>query len=238
MTLEAGGLSASSVKDEGYGHHHEQESEDDAVVLLSGAVEPGDNHGGLTIGHPGRAVKGEGSAACLYGDSLCIEAMPRPVHCIVAVAPDGAIGAAGRLAWDIPEDARYFRDLTEGGVMIEGPVCYAELGGVLPGRGTVVVSRDVNRVYPGAERASDMTAALALAQAMPWPGPVWITGGQRVYAEGLPHCERLYITRVGLNIVGDRFFPADWEQAFPRILSQRVSRHGKIPLSFEVRARL
>jgi len=163
--------------------------------------------------------------------------MPRPVHCIVAVAPDGAISASGRLAWDIPEDSRYFRDLTEGGVMIEGPVCYAELGCALPGRGTVVVSRDPTRVFPGAVRASDMASALALAQTMPWPGPVWITGGQRVYAEGLPHCDRLYITRVGLRIAGDRFFPDGWERDFPRVLSQRQSHHGDIPLSFEVRAR-
>ena len=163
--------------------------------------------------------------------------MPKPVHCIVAVAPDGAIGAAGRLAWDLPEDSRYFRAMTEGGVMIEGPVCYAELGCALPGRGTVVISRDASRIFPGATRAGDMTEALALARAMPWPGPIWITGGERVYAEGLPHCDRLYITRVGLRIAGDRFFPAGWEQAFPRVLSQRQSHQAGITLSFEVRSR-
>ena len=164
-------------------------------------------------------------------------AVPKPVHCIVAVAPDGAIGARGRLAWDIPEDSRYFRDLTEGGVMIEGPVCYAELGRALPGRGTVVISRDASREYAGAARAGDMTEALAFAQAMPWPGPVWITGGERVYAEGLPLCERLYVTRVGQRIRGDRFFPSGWEQAFPRVLSERRSSQGDISLVFEVRAR-
>lgn len=163
--------------------------------------------------------------------------MPKPVHCIVAVAPDGAIGAGGRLAWDIPEDSRYFRELTSGGVMIEGPVCYAELGQALPARGTVVISRDAARQFPGATRAADMAEALAIAQSMPWPGPVWITGGQRVYAEGLPFCERLYITRVGLPIKGDRFFPSGWERDFPRVLGSRVSRHGEIPLVFEVRAR-
>lgn len=163
--------------------------------------------------------------------------MPKPIHCIVAVAPDGAIGAAGRLAWDIPEDARQFRDLTAGGVMIEGPVCYAELGQALPGRGTVVLSRDPAKTFPGAVRAANMAEAVSLAQAMPWPGPVWITGGERVYAEGLPLCERLYITRVGHRIAGDRFFPSGWEQLFPRVLSHRQSRHLGITLDFEVRAK-
>lgn len=163
--------------------------------------------------------------------------MPKPLHCIVAVAPDGAIGAAGRLAWDIPEDSRQFRDLTAGGVMIEGPVCYAELGRALPGRGTVVVSREPSRTFPGAERAASLSEAVALAQDMPWPGPIWITGGERIYAEGLPLCERLYITRVGLRIAGDRHFPQGWEAMFPRVLSERCSHQGDISLAFEVRAR-
>lgn len=161
---------------------------------------------------------------------------PKPLHCIVAVAPDGAIGAQGRLAWDIPEDTRQFLALTEGGVMVEGPLCYAELGKALPNRGTVVVSRDPAKRFPGAERAASLAEAVRLAQAMPWPGPVWIAGGERIYAEGLPLCARLYITRVGLDIRGDRFFPRDWEARFPRLLSRRVSRQGDIPLSFEVRA--
>ena len=164
--------------------------------------------------------------------------MPRkPVHAIVAVAPDGAIGAKGRLAWDIPEDTRRFMALTEGGVMIVGPLCYAELGRALPGRGTVVISRDPAKVFPGAERAATLEAAVELAARSPWPGPIWITGGERVYAEGLPWCERLYITRVGLSIEGDRFFPKGWETDFPRVLSRRVSRQGDIPLVFEVRGR-
>lgn len=162
--------------------------------------------------------------------------MSKPVHCIVAVAPDGAIGAAGRLAWDIPEDTRQFVALTEGGVMIEGPLCYAELGKALPNRGTVVVSRDPAKRFPGAERAATLAEAVSIAESMSWPGPIWITGGERVYAEGLGLCARLYITRVGLEIRGDRFFPRDWERRFPRILSQRFSRQGDIPLSFEVRA--
>jgi len=162
--------------------------------------------------------------------------MAKPVHCIVAVAPDGAIGAAGRLAWDIPEDTRQFIALTEGGVMVEGPLCYAELGKALPNRGTVVVSRDPAKGFPGAERASTLAEAVALARNMPWPGPVWITGGERVYAEGLGLCSRLYVTRVGLAIRGDRFFPRDWERRFPRILSRRLSRQGEVELSFEVRA--
>lgn len=158
----------------------------------------------------------------------------KPIHCIVAVAPDGAIGAAGRLAWDIPEDTRQFIALTEGGVMVEGPLCYAELGKALPGRGTVVVSRDPSKRFPGAERAATLGEAVATAQAMPWPGPVWITGGERIYAEGLPLCSRLLITRIHRDFAGDRSFPADWPALFTRLVSRKHGMHEGLEYDFEI----
>ena len=237
FTKAAFASSSARVEDKGYANDHEQESEDDAVVLLGGAVKPGDNHGVATLGCPGGCVKDEGTVACLWHESASDRGMPKPIHCIVAIAPDGAIGAAGRLAWDIPEDTRYFQAMTEGGVMIEGPVCYKELGKPLPARGTVVIARAGEGAFPGAEVVATMSEAVALAQSMPWPGPIWITGGERVYAEGLPLCERLYVTRVGMEIKGDRFFPKNWEQAFPTVISQRFSRQADTVLSFEVRTR-
>ena len=118
--------------------------------------------------------------------------------------------------------------------MIEGPACYAELGRALPGRGTVVVSRDPAKSFPGAERAADLTAALAVAEAMPWPGPIWITGGERIYAEGLPLCSKLLITRIHREFVGDRTFPANWLASFPRLVSSQGGEVDGLRYTFEV----
>ena len=52
--------------------------------------------------------------------------MPKPIQCIVAVARNGVIGSSGRLPWHLPEDLAWFLETTRGGVMIEGPACYAE----------------------------------------------------------------------------------------------------------------
>ena len=123
--------------------------------------------------------------------------VPKPLQCIVAVARNGVIGKEGKLPWHIPEDLAWFLDQTRGGVMIEGPACYAELGKALPDRGTVVVSRDPTKTFPGAERAASLAEAIVIAERMDqWTGPTWITGGERIYAEGLPLCERLLITRI------------------------------------------
>jgi dihydrofolate reductase len=124
---------------------------------------------------------------------------------------------------------------TQGGVMIEGPACYAELGKALPGRGTVVVSRNPAKVFPGAEQATSLAEAIVIAERMEqWPGPTWITGGQRIYAEGMPLCERLLITRIDRDFEGDRFFPADWQKVFPRLVSAKEGSLEGLDYRFEV----
>ena len=161
--------------------------------------------------------------------------VPKPLQCIVAVARNGVIGKAGRLPWHIPEDLAWFMDQTARGVMIEGPACYAELGKALPGRGTVVVSRDPAKSFPGAEQAASLAEAIVIAERMDqWTGPTWITGGERIYAEGVPLCERLLITRIDGDFDGDRFFPADWQKHFTRLVSSKKGREGNLGYRFEV----
>lgn len=119
--------------------------------------------------------------------------------------------------------------------MIEGPACYAELGKALPGRGTVVVSRDPAKSFPGAESATSLAEAIVVAERMKaWPGPTWITGGERIYAEGLPLCERLLITRIERDFAGDRFFPADWWKIFTKLVSSKKGEYQGLGYAFEI----
>ncbi len=162
--------------------------------------------------------------------------MTKPVYAIVAVAANRVIGAAGRLPWHFPADDAYFREITRGGVMIEGPLCYRELGGALPDRGTVAISRDAGARFAGAERAADLGAALELARRMSWPGPVWISGGQWLYEAALPLCERLYVTEIDAEYAGDRFFP-DWRASHPVTLASREAVDSGVTLRFRVYAK-
>ncbi len=151
------------------------------------------------------------------------------------MARNGVIGAAGKLPWHIPEDLAWFMEQTAGGVMIEGPACYAELGRALPGRGTVVVSRDAAREFPGAEKAASLAEAIVIADRMEgWEGPIWITGGERIYAEGLPLCDRLLITRIDRDFDGDRFFPTDWQRVFTKLVSSKSGSQDGLGYAFEV----
>jgi dihydrofolate reductase len=156
---------------------------------------------------------------------------------MVAVSLNNVIGKReGGLPWDIPEDTAYFKEHTAGGVMIEGTVCYKELGGPLPDRGTVVVSTSARKSFPGASRASSLDVALRIADKLPYDGPVWICGGERIYAEGLSHCSRLYITRIDKVYEGEgmKVFPSDWSKYFTRLVSSRASKNEDINFVFEV----
>lgn len=162
--------------------------------------------------------------------------MPKPVYAIVAVAANRVIGRAGRLPWSFPTDTAYFLATTRGGVMIEGPACYAELGGALPDRDTIVVSRDASKTFPGATRAASLEEALEIANRSARPGPVWIAGGQWLYEAALPECDRLFVTEIGAAYPGDRFFP-EWRTTHPRVISAYAASESGVSLVFSVYAR-
>ncbi len=117
--------------------------------------------------------------------------------------------------------------------MVEGTSTFAELG-ALPDRGTVVVTRAASKVFPGAETASSLVEAIQKAKLMPFPGPVWICGGESIYAEGVSMCDRLYITRIHADFDGDRRFPSDWQQYFSKLISSRDSSHNGVEFTFEI----
>ena len=162
--------------------------------------------------------------------------MPKPVYAIVAVSRGRVIGRAGRLPWVLPRDTAYFLECTRDGVMIEGPGCYAELGGALPDRDTIVISRDSGKTFPGALRAADLESALQLAQVSTRPGPVWISGGQWLYEAALPLCDRLYVTEIDADFAGDRFFP-EWRKSHPVLFSSRDAEDSGVSLKFRVYSR-
>jgi dihydrofolate reductase len=131
---------------------------------------------------------------------------------IVARARNGVIGANGQLPWHIPADLRHFKTLTQGAPMIMGRKTFESLPGLLPGRRHIVLTRNPDWSEEGAETATSVKTALALANAP----RVSIIGGAEVYALFLEHCDRIEMTEVHADFAGDTFFPpiaeANWKE--------------------------
>ena len=131
--------------------------------------------------------------------------MPSRISLVAAVARNGVIGDAGRLPWHLPEDLKRFKTLTMGHVMIMGRRTHESIGRPLPGRRTIVVSRQAGLDLPGVEVASSLEAAIALAGEAP---EIFVVGGGEIYAQALPLAHRLLLTEVEATPPGDAFFPA------------------------------
>ncbi len=159
----------------------------------------------------------ESSDACLPS-GRGRAARPR-VTLVVARARNGVIGADGGLPWHLPEDLKHFRALTTGHSIVMGRRTWESIGRALPGRRSIVVSRDAQRHFAGAEHASSLDEAIEIAgQAGSDPSiatdEVFVIGGAQLFAAALPIAERAVATEIDRDYEGDTLFDALDPQAW------------------------
>ena len=121
-----------------------------------------------------------------------------------AQARGGVIGADGGLPWHLPEDLALFRRLTTGSTVVMGRRTWESLSErfrPLPGRLNVVLTSDRGWAADGAHPAGSVDEVLADHRAF------WVIGGGAVYAEFLPHADRLVVTDVDVEVDGDTWAP-------------------------------
>ncbi|MFZ3087918.1 MAG: dihydrofolate reductase [Methylotenera sp.] len=133
---------------------------------------------------------------------------------IVAIANNGVIGVNNTLPWHLPEDLKRFKALTMGHHIIMGRKTYESLERLLPGRTTVIVTRNSHYKIEGALIANSLQAAIALCKD---DDEVFLIGGAELYQNGLKLAHKLYITEIALEVEGDAHFPAyqtnEWQEA-------------------------
>ena len=121
---------------------------------------------------------------------------------IAAISLNRVIGRGNSIPWHLPEDFKWFKQITMGQVIVMGRRTYESIGRPLPGRTTVVLTRSVASL-PGVVVAPGLDAIDWEREAR----EVFICGGAQVYAEALPRCSDLYLTLVKREVEGDVFFP-------------------------------
>jgi len=133
-----------------------------------------------------------------------------PVVLVAAVARNGVIGGGNKLLWRLSTDMKRFRALTMGKPLIMGRKNNEAIGRLLPGRETIIVTRNPDYKAPGAHVAPDVERALAVANRIAremGANEIISAGGGEIYAQTIDVAERLFITEVDLAPEGDVFFP-------------------------------
>ena len=125
------------------------------------------------------------------------------VSLVVAIARNGVIGRNNGLAWHLSSDLKRFKALTMGKPMLMGRKTWDSIGRPLPGRRSLVLTRDRAFRAEGAEIVHDWDAALAAAAGT----ELMVVGGAEIYALALPHADRLHLTEVEAAPEGDVRFP-------------------------------
>jgi len=130
------------------------------------------------------------------------------ISIIVAISQNGVIGREMDLPWHLSADLRRFKALTMGHHIVMGRKTYESIGRLLPGRTTVIITRQSEYQIPGATVVNSIEQALAVAAD---DHETFIVGGRQIYDLALPRVDTLYITRVHADVEGDtRLDTIDW----------------------------
>jgi dihydrofolate reductase len=134
---------------------------------------------------------------------------------VVAMAENRVIGDGQGLVWHLPDDLRRVKMLTMGCPLIMGRKTWDSIGRPLPGRGSIVMTRDIGWQADGAISVTSMSAAIAASRrwikendaARP---QIILFGGGEIYRQGLDYCTIVERTVIAAEVDGGAnaaFFP-------------------------------
>lgn len=160
------------------------------------------------------------------------------VSIIAAMDRKRGIGVGAKLPWRLSADLKRFRELTMGHHIIVGRKTFESIGRPLPGRRTIVVTRDRNYKAEGCEVAHSVEDATRLARES-GESEAFICGGAEIYAESIETADRMYLTFVGAEVAADTFFPEfderEWREQ--ESVYQPADEKNQYPFTFKLLVR-
>lgn len=137
-----------------------------------------------------------------------LEDVPR-LTLVAAHARNRVIGDGPDIPWNSREDFAHFKSTTLGHTLVMGRVTHESIGRPLPGRRTIVLTRDSEWSAEGVDVAHTFDEALAMAATPSDRGDreVFVAGGAQVYAAAMPYATHQVVTEMHLEVDGDAFYP-------------------------------
>jgi dihydrofolate reductase len=155
------------------------------------------------------------------------------ISLIVAMAKNRVIGIDNTLPWHLPADLKHFKALTMGHHIVMGRKTYDSIGRPLPGRTSVVVTRNRELKIEGCIIAHTLDQAIAACNG---DDEIFVVGGAELYAQALAIADRLYITEIQKSVRGDAYFPDFRRDEWREISREACSQQEPQPLEYHFAA--
>ena len=155
---------------------------------------------------------------------------------VVAMGNNNAIGKDGGMPWHMPADLAYFKRVTMGKPMLMGRKTFESIGRPLPGRDSIVVTRDRDWKAPGAIVVHDIETGLKLADSAATARGVKeiaVIGGASIYEALLDKVDVLYVTELHATFDADTFFPGIDVEEWAETSREAHSADEKNPLAYD-----
>lgn len=154
---------------------------------------------------------------------------------LVAADTNYVIGKENRLPWHLPNDLKYFKNLTWGMPIVMGRKTFESIGKPLPGRKSIVITRNRDWSAGGTTVVHGVQEAIQAAQVY-GVREIFVIGGAAIFQTAFAEAHRLYLTRIHHAFEGDVFLPSinekEWQQV--RSLHQLPDEKNRYAHTFEV----
>jgi dihydrofolate reductase len=158
---------------------------------------------------------------------------------IVALAENRVIGIDNKLPWYLPNDLKYFKQVTMGKTIVMGRKTYESIGKPLPGRTNIIITRQAGYQPPNANDSvkvvDSLQAARELAESVALingQDEAMIIGGAEIYSQALTLVDRMYLTEVHAEVEGDAFFPEFERSAWQEVAREDFAAEGPNPHNY------
>ena len=128
------------------------------------------------------------------------------ISLLLAADENNVIGKDNALPWHLPNDLKYFKNLTWGMPVLMGRKTYESIGKPLPGRRNIVITRNQDFKADGVDVVRSIESAIGVANDSDIK-EIFIIGGAEIFNTILPKANRVYLTRIHHRFDGDVFFP-------------------------------
>ena len=127
------------------------------------------------------------------------------IHIVAARSQNNVIGRGIEIPWRVKGEQKLFKEITMGGTLIMGRITFDSIGRPLPGRTSIIVTRNMKYKQEGCQIARSIDEAISIAEDL--AKPIYIIGGGELYKQCLDKADFVHLTTIKTSVEGDVFFP-------------------------------